>query len=156
MKTAIVASAFCILVAGVAGAAESRDPSAPGRGNTAFAVKLYRSLSAEGGNVFVSPFSLSTTLAMVYAGARGATAGQFAQVLAAGPDPALFHKSFGQLNAWMLADCKQEQCVLRTANAVWVRKGLPLLKSYSEVLRTAYAAKAAEVDFAAMRKPRAS
>src|SRR5437667_5511632 len=39
--------------------------------NTAFAVDLYQRLKDQPGNLFFSPYSLSTALAMAYAGARG-------------------------------------------------------------------------------------
>ena len=42
-------------------------------GNSAFAFDLYRALSAEDGNLFYSPYSISLALAMTYAGARGET-----------------------------------------------------------------------------------
>lgn len=50
--------------------------------NTAFALDLLRTLSQENptGNIFVSPLSISSALAMVYLGAKGDTASQMAQV----------------------------------------------------------------------------
>lgn len=50
--------------------------------NTDFALELLRTLSQENpvGNIFVSPLSISAALAMVYLGARGATAAQMAKV----------------------------------------------------------------------------
>ncbi len=58
------------------------------RGNGDFAFDLYRELSAADGNLFFSPHSISTALAMTYAGARGHTrdamAGYAAVLVAAG------------------------------------------------------------------------
>lgn len=50
--------------------------------NTAFALELLRTLSQADptGNIFVSPLSISSALAMVYLGAKGNTAAQMAQV----------------------------------------------------------------------------
>src|SRR5262245_37692867 len=42
-------------------------------GNNTFALDLYAKLRSEPGNIFFSPFSISTAFAMVYAGARGET-----------------------------------------------------------------------------------
>lgn len=55
--------------------------------NTAFALELLRILSRENpsGNIFVSPLSISSALAMVYLGAKGDTAAQMAQVGAPAP-----------------------------------------------------------------------
>jgi hypothetical protein len=40
-------------------------------GNTAFALDLYQRLKDQPGNLFFSPYSISASLAMTYAGARG-------------------------------------------------------------------------------------
>jgi len=50
-------------------------------GNNRFALQLYQKLREDKGNLFLSPYSISTALAMTYAGARGATQEQMAQVL---------------------------------------------------------------------------
>ncbi|CAB1314236.1 unnamed protein product [Coregonus sp. 'balchen'] len=51
--------------------------------NTAFALDLYRTLSENhaDGNIFFSPLSISSALAMVYLGAKGDTAEQIAKTL---------------------------------------------------------------------------
>ena len=50
--------------------------------NTAFGFNLLNVIQdAEGGNVFVSPFSISSALAMTYVGAGGETAKEIAQGL---------------------------------------------------------------------------
>lgn len=65
--------------------------------NNAFAVDLFHQLGNDltaGDNLLISPISVSTALAMIYAGARGETAAQMANVLhlntipATGPMPA--------------------------------------------------------------------
>ena len=47
----------------------------------AFAVDVYGVLAAESGNLFFSPYSISSALAMTYAGAKGGTASEMAEVL---------------------------------------------------------------------------
>jgi hypothetical protein len=49
--------------------------------NTDFALDLYQQLDKNQGNIFFSPYSISTALAMTYAGARGQTEEQMAAVL---------------------------------------------------------------------------
>ena len=44
--------------------------------NTAFALQLYGKLRSTEGNLALSPYSISSALAMTYAGARGDTARQ--------------------------------------------------------------------------------
>ena len=48
--------------------------------NLAFGLDLYTQVKGNG-NVFFSPYSVSTALAMTYAGARGATQKEMARVL---------------------------------------------------------------------------
>ena len=66
-----------------AGAAEptrivTPDEAAAVKDNNAFAVELYKQLQGQPGNLFFSPESISTALAMAYAGARGDTATEMA------------------------------------------------------------------------------
>ncbi|HVS37079.1 MAG TPA: serpin family protein, partial [Gemmataceae bacterium] len=50
-------------------------------GNNAFALDLYGQLRSQDGNVFFSPYSISTALAMTRAGAKGETASQMDKTL---------------------------------------------------------------------------
>ena len=50
-------------------------------GNNAFALDLYSILKKEKGNLFLSPYSISSALAMTYGGARGDTAEEMAKAL---------------------------------------------------------------------------
>ncbi|MCU0723283.1 MAG: serpin family protein, partial [Planctomycetes bacterium] len=61
--------------------AEDADVAAVVAGNTGFACDLYAKLRETPGNLFVSPFSVSTALAMTLAGARGGTEAEMAKVL---------------------------------------------------------------------------
>lgn len=50
--------------------------------NTHFAVDLFRALNEDNptGNIFISPFSISSALAMIFLGTRGNTAAQVSKV----------------------------------------------------------------------------
>lgn len=50
--------------------------------NTHFAVDLFRALNKDNptGNIFISPFSISSALAMIFLGTRGNTAAQVSRV----------------------------------------------------------------------------
>ena len=56
---------------------ESKQAFAQGQND--FAFKLYKHLQGQPGNLFFSPFSIWTALAMVFAGARGETAKEMQQ-----------------------------------------------------------------------------
>lgn len=51
------------------------------RANTSTAIDRYHQLAATPGNVFFSPYSISTALSMAAAGARGETLAQMLAVL---------------------------------------------------------------------------
>jgi hypothetical protein len=68
-----------------------------GGGDTDFALELYTRLKTADGNLFFSPYSISTCLAMTYAGARGDTAAQMAQTLHFDTNQKQLAASFGKL-----------------------------------------------------------
>lgn len=61
--------------------ASSADMKSVVKGNTGFALDLYSVLKKEQGNLFFSPYSISTALAMTYGGARGTTKKQMEETL---------------------------------------------------------------------------
>ena len=113
------------------------------KGNTAFALDLYAKLRGSSGNLFLSPFSVSTALAMTYGGARGATAEQMAATLKLPQPGAPAHDAFASLLAESRAAAG-----LRIANGLFGRKGAGFQADFLDLLRTRYAARLAEVDFA--------
>lgn len=117
-------------------------------GNNRFALDLYGKLKDEKGNVFVSPYSISTALAMVYAGARGETAGSMAKVLHFDADQQQFHPAFSKLIEAIRKAGSENGNELNIANAVWVGLGEQLLKSYLDLTRRDYGAGVRQVDFA--------
>ena len=85
------------------------DQQAVVAGNTSFAFDLYAKLKDDpklkkkGGNLFFSPYSISAALAMTYAGARGDTEKQMAQVLHFTLPPDRLHPALAGLKKnWML------------------------------------------------------
>ena len=61
--------------------AAKADVPAVARDDNQFALDLYAQLRGQDGNLFFSPYSISTALAMTRAGARGDTAGEMDKVL---------------------------------------------------------------------------
>ena len=100
------------------------------QGNTAFALDLYGSLIEGHANLFVSPFSISTALAMTYAGARGETAAQMAQALHFPLEPGQLHPPFALLDRQLDAITTRGDVKLQIADALWVQTGHPFLKSF--------------------------
>ena len=151
--------AFCLLTAaalllGALGAvADPRpgdrvpDRKAVVQGHNEFALDLYGRLSAEPGNLFVSPYSISTALAMTYAGARGPTAEEMGRTLHFALDPQRLHPAFADLIRDLNGSGKQRPFQLSTANALWGQKGHGFLKPFLDLTQANYGAGLREVDF---------
>jgi serpin B len=116
-------------------------------GNTAFGLDLYGQLAATPGNLFFSPYSISTCLAMLYTGARGNTEKQMAQVLKFGTDQQQFSSSFGELQRQLEATRTASGIELDLANALWTQKGYPFLPAFLETAEAQYQANVNQVDF---------
>jgi len=124
------------------------DESALAQSNNAFALDLYAKLREQKGNLFLSPYSISSALAMTYAGARGQTAAQMAKALHFDLAPDRLHAAFSDLRAALDATGKLAGCELAVANALWAQKDYPFLKGFLDLARTSYGAGTREVDFA--------
>lgn len=115
-------------------------------GNTQFALNLYQQLRSNPGNFFFSPYSISTALAMTYAGARGETEAQMAQALSF-PEQAQAHGAFSHLRARMDEIDQAGAVVLRIANRLWPDRSYPFLQPFLDICREHYAAALAPVDY---------
>ncbi|MBP2676138.1 MAG: hypothetical protein H6Q84_2978 [Deltaproteobacteria bacterium] len=114
-------------------------------GNNAFACDLYARLSGGEGNLFFSPYSVSTALGMTYAGARGETARQMAKVLHFDLPPERLHPSMAGLMEMLNAEGKSYK--LSAANALWGQAGYRWKKEFLDVTGKYYGAGLREVDF---------
>ena len=110
-------------------------------GNTAFAFELYSSLEKKG-NLFISPYSISTALAMTYAGAKGNTAQQMSKVLHFSTQHKSFHPSFGVLQEEIQNDISME-----LTNTLWTQENMLLQKQFTQILQTSYHTQPYTVDF---------
>jgi serpin B len=114
--------------------------------NNAFGIDLYKKLiTEEKGNIFISPYSISSALAMTYAGARGNTEKQMAKVLYFNLPQEDIHKAFSFLNAYFNRPNKSYQ--LAIANALWGQANYPFQKEFIDLLNKYYEAGFNEVDF---------
>lgn len=99
-------------------------------GQTAFALELYAQLRPAEGNLFMSPYSIASALAMTYAGARGDTAAEMEEALhfTLGQEGTL--SSFSALQARLGALQAGGGIQLTIANSLWPQQGVPLLPEY--------------------------
>jgi serpin B len=132
---------------GLAAIAQAAQTKSLVEGNTAFALDLYARLSGAPGNLFFSPYSISTCLAMTYAGARGDTETQMARVLHFRKGDERLHFSFGEVQQQLNDTAKQKGIQLDIANALWAQKGHPFLSSFLKIAKDDYQANINQADF---------
>jgi serpin B len=121
------------------------DLAAVVNGNGAFALDLYSRLSSRSGNLFFSPFSISTALAMAYGGAQGATAEEMAAALRFPFERERLHPAFADL--LKQARGRGRGVELSLANGLWAQRGYAFRESYKELVKPNYGAELRELDF---------
>jgi serpin B len=138
------------------------DPTNPQRlvvakDNNSFAIDLYRNLREKEGNLFFSPTSISTALAMTYGGAREKTAEEMAKTLHFSLTGKDLHPACASLiaelnGAGTSPDKRGYQ--LNVANALWGMKGYGFNQEFVDLCKDHYEAGLQEVDFADSEKAR--
>ncbi len=109
-------------------------------GNNRFAFDLFHAVAQEEGNLFFSPYSISTALAMTYAGARGETAAQMADTLHYPLPQSQLHPAFNTLNLRLTANDDEEEFALAIANAIWSQKDEEFRQEFLDLLAAHYGA----------------
>ncbi len=124
-------------------------------GNNRFAADLYRQIAGDpasaGKNIFFSPYSISSALAITYEGARGTTADEIGSVLHLPVNETLRRAGFAGLDAAL--NNGDQNYTLRTANALWAEETYPFLPEYVDTAARWYAANVTNLDFANDAEP---
>lgn len=110
-------------------------------GNTQFALDAYHEFGKQSGNVFYSPLSISTALAMTYGGARGNTESQMADALHYDLPQAELHKAFNWLDLELDSRGQSDGgkgFQLSIANATFGQIGYAFLPEYLDLLGVDY------------------
>jgi len=140
-----IAICVCVCVGALAAATARADETKVVAGNNRFALALYRHVGAKAGNVFFSPSSIHTALAMTYAGARGTTAEEMARALHYGKGERFF-KDYGEfLRA--IRPAKDAPYELRVANSLWVQHDQALRAPFVACNREHFGVGLFDVDF---------
>ena len=150
MKPLLSLLIICLVVPQAAYAAQTSpsataDQTAVVEGNNAFAIALYGQLRSQDGNLFFSPESISTALAMTYAGARGDTAAEMARTLHFTLPPERLHPAMGALLGNLNAAHNGYQ--LRVADALWAQRDYVFLDDFLKLTKSDYGAGFNKVDF---------
>ncbi|NOQ21577.1 MAG: serpin family protein [Candidatus Aegiribacteria sp.] len=124
------------------------------RGNNEFALDIYEKVCGmpESDNIFFSPYSISSALGMTYAGARGQTAVDMAEVLhftlPVEATNRAFHSLTETLSSGDLSGAESgAPFTLAISNGLWVQDGFGLLDEYVAEVTGYYGAAVRNLDF---------
>ena len=120
-------------------------------GNTEFAIDLYNNLKTAEGNLFFSPYSISTALAMTHGGAREETAKQMAETLHFSLENEKLHSAFADMQSTLNALQRKRKIQLNIANSLWPQDEYPFLEEYLKLTKRYYGTEITSVDY--KRKP---
>lgn len=143
----------------ITAAPPSSDVSALVGGNTALATDLYKQLATGTDNLAFSPYSISTALAMTYAGAKGETKTAFEKTLHVSLSSEAWHRSMNFLDRELQSrgDGAQGQgggpFRLSVNNQLFAQKGFTLLPDYLDLLAEEYGANVRLMDFRTAPEP---
>ena len=115
--------------------------------NNEFALSLYKKLGDEEKNIVFSPYSITSALAVTYAGAKGKTAGEMANVLWFPEDQASFHSGYKAFTDSIQLTGIEKGTVLKIANALWVQEDYKLRQDFLDLAESCYKAKGENVNF---------
>lgn len=117
-------------------------------GNSQFALGIYQELVDENENQMLSPYSISTALAMVYAGTDGNTATEFQHVMGYGVNNNSFHQLFNQLtNSIEQNISSPANSEVNVINKIWRSTNLTFLPDFEATMNNEYLAPVVATNF---------
>lgn len=141
MKETIMSAALPFMLGAILGSAPARGAEADlktlARDNTAFALNLYGRLAPTEGNLFFSPYGISSAMGMTYAGARENTAAEMARALEFAAAPEQLPAACKSLNAAVQASVHGGHHNLSIANGLCLTGG-DVSKEFKAVLRESF------------------
>jgi len=117
-------------------------------GSSKFAFDIFKALNSEDadGNIFISPFSISTALTMAYNGAEGETKSGMEKALGyTGIDRALVNDSYKKLISHLKNIDKNIS--LNIGNSIWIREGQVINKEFISTNEKNFNAEVSSLDF---------
>ena len=122
--------------------------------NNQFAIDLYQQINKQPAqsdkNIFFSPYSLSTAIAMLYTAAEGETKQQiqktfhYPTLAILNPNSAALYNQFNKPNP---------NYELSTVNDLWMRQGLSPSQNYLDTVKRYYGGQVTNLDFASRPEP---
>jgi serpin B len=136
-----------------ASSANEADVGELSSGNGRFAFDLFHAVQDTEGNLFFSPYSVSAALAMTYAGSRGETEAEMAQILHYTLPRDRLHGAFNSLDQTLSERGEGSQGKddkrfrLNIVNAIWGQTGYVFLEQFLDLLAENYGAGLRLLDF---------
>ncbi len=140
-KTVILAASTSFILGGM----NAQDLQSVVNGNNKFAFQLYANIK-DSGNLFYSSFSISTALAMTYAGARGETEKQMSRTMDFNPAQSIFNNGYKNLLEKIKSDTVGG-VILDIANSLWAEQSCKFLKTYIDITNSDYMSELKKADF---------
>ncbi|XP_076340138.1 intracellular coagulation inhibitor 1 [Tachypleus tridentatus] len=112
-----------------------------------FGFSLYENLNSNG-NVFISPYSLASVMAMLYLGARGVTKNEMDLTL--GYNSVNLNSEdlvLGFQQSLLLLNAESKEYQLETANSLMIQNTFNILDNYKRMLEDKFGANVQDVDF---------
>ena len=119
-------------------------------GNTAFALDLYAAIAGSDENLFYSPYSISLALALAYAGAKGETEQQMAEVLRFSLPQDRLHPALNFMDLTLTSPAQAGEkggFELGIVNSVWGQEGHEFFAAYFDTLTGNYGGEVRQVDY---------
>jgi serpin B len=132
----------------------AQDYHAIANGNNQFSLKLFQFLQKENPNknILFSPFSISSAMAMTYAGAKNETESQIKKVMNFNVNQNILHKNFKEL--FDLQNTSLGSIKFLTANSFWIQKNLKVNESFIKTQKSYYNSEPKFVDFSNIESSR--
>lgn len=115
--------------------------------NSEFALDLYQTLRTSNDNIFLSPYSISTALAMTYAGARGKTEKQMEKAMHFSLSQDKLHPAFSKLQDKLEKVQTEDKVQLYVANSLWPCKEYPFRKEFLDFIKNNYKTDITPLDY---------
>ena len=122
------------------------DPKEAASSSNSFAADLYQKLKSTEGNLFFSPYSISSALGMTYGGAAGETAAQIQKVTHIPAADAAHAGNHALMES--LRGAHNSKLEMNVANALWPQSGYKLLDPFLSISSQHYGAELTPVNFA--------
>lgn len=113
--------------------------------NNLLSIDLYDKYKSEDGNLFFSPYSISSALSMTYEGARGKTAEEMQNILHLPNDKEKIRSDFMGIYSEINKENKHYQ--LTTANALWAQENYLFKQDYFKLVDDYYSGKVTNLNF---------